>query len=257
IAAGAHIIPVPLDEEGLSVEAGIQRCADARLAYVSPSHQHPLGITMSLTRRLELLEWANHTTAWILEDDYDSEYRYVSRPLAALQSLDREQRVIYMGTFSKVMFPALRLGYLVVPPDLVDAFVSARALVDRHSSMPEQAVLTDFITEGHFARHIRRMRTLYAERQGVLLRESERMLTGLLDVRPAETGMHVIGWLPDGVDDKHASRQAQTYGIEATPLSAYGLEPQPRGGLLLGYAAVNEREIQQGVQQLALALRFG
>src|SRR5262249_4356701 len=155
---------------------------DARLAYVAPSHQYPLGVTLSLPRRLALLDWAQRGDAWVVEDDYDSEFRYTGRPLAALQGLDRTGRVLYLGTFSKVLFPALRLGYLVVPPDLVDAFTAARAATDRQAATLTQAVVTDFIDEGHFLRHLRRMRTLYAERQEVLLRAARREWGGLLEV---------------------------------------------------------------------------
>ncbi|MDQ4106850.1 MAG: PLP-dependent aminotransferase family protein, partial [Actinomycetota bacterium] len=156
---------------------------------------------MSLPRRLRLLEWAKRTGARIVEDDYDSEYRYSGRPLEALQGLDSGGRVIYVGTFSKVLFPSLRLGYLVVPENLVDAFCAARALSDRHAPVVEQAVLTDFIVEGHFSRHMRRMRTLYTERQAALVEAAGRKLAGILEVRPAEAGMHLVGWLPEGADD--------------------------------------------------------
>ncbi|HEX2181005.1 MAG TPA: PLP-dependent aminotransferase family protein [Rubrobacteraceae bacterium] len=254
-AAGSRIVPVPVDGEGLKVSVGTQRAADARLACVSPSHQYPLGATMSLSRRLELLAWASRAGAWVLEDDYDSEYRYTGRPLEALQGLDPEGRVIYLGTFSKVLSPALRLGYLVVPPDLVDPFTAARELADRHSPSVEQAVLVRFMAEGHFARHLRRMRTLYAGRQEALVEAASRELPGLLDVRPAEAGMHLVGWLPEGVDDREAARRAEARGVEAAALSLYGIEPPQRGGLLLGYAAVGEAEIRAGVRRLAAALR--
>jgi GntR family transcriptional regulator/MocR family aminotransferase len=254
LGAGARLIPVPVDAEGLDIEAGKLRGPEARLIYVTPSHQYPYGVTMSLPRRLALLEWANRADAWVLEDDYDSEYRYAGRPLAALQGLDREGRVIYLGTFSKVLFPALRLGYLVVPPDLVEAFVAARALVDRHCPTLDQAALADFIADGHFARHIRRMRALYAERQAILVEAAQQELAGVLEVQPAESGMHVVGWLPAGVDDAEASHQAAAHGVEAPPLSSYSLEPLRRGGLLLGYTAVGEPEIREGVRRLAKAL---
>ncbi len=208
IAAGIRLAPVPVDAEGLDVRRGARAAPGARLVYVTPSHQYPLGVTMSLNRRLALLEWASASGAWILEDDYDSEYRYAGRPLAALQGLDTAGRVIYVGTFSKVLFPALRLGYLVVPPELVDAFVAARALADRHSPSVTQAALADFIDGGHFARHVRRTRALYAERQAALVRAAQRTLGGLLEVAPAEAGMHLMGWLPVGVDDRVAARAA-------------------------------------------------
>jgi GntR family transcriptional regulator/MocR family aminotransferase len=255
LAAGARLVAVPGDGEGLDVAAGIARCPAARLVYVSPSHQYPLGVTMSLKRRLALLEWASHAGAWVLEDDYDSEYRYVGRPLAALQGLDTAGRVIYLGTFSKVLFPALRLGYLVVPPDLVEAFTAARMLADRHSPSMDQAVLAEFLAQGHFARHIRRMRVLYAERQAALVEAAQRELGGLLEVRPTEAGMHLVGWLPAGVDDKIASQRAKLYDVEAPPLSSYSSEPLERGGLVLGYAGVDADEIAAGTRRLAKALR--
>ena len=257
--AGARLVPVPVDDDGLDVAAGTQREAGARMAYVTPSHQYPLGPTMGLSRRLELLRWASGAGAWVVEDDYDGEYRYGGRPLEALQGLDTEGRVVYVGTFSKVLFPALRLGYVVVPPDLVDAFVAARELSDRHSPVIEQAVLADFIAEGHFARHVRRMRSLYASRQAALVEAAKGELLGLLDLGPAETGMHLVGSLPWGMDDREASRRAASYGVEAPPISAYALRDTPyhdvtRPGLLLGYAALTEAEILEGVRRLAAAL---
>ncbi len=254
IGAGARLAAVPVDREGLNVAAGVERAPGARLAYVAPSHQYPIGVTMSFARRMALIRWAAEAGAWILEDDYDSEYRYTGRPLEALQGLDPEERVVYIGTFSKVLFPALRLGYLVVPPDLVDAFTAARELTDRHPPTVEQAILSDFITGGHFARHLRRMRLLYAKRQATLIEAADRELFGLLDVRPADAGMHLVGWLPEGVDDREASRHALERGVEATAVSLYGTAPDKRGGLMLGYPAVDEDEIRAGVRRLASAL---
>jgi GntR family transcriptional regulator/MocR family aminotransferase len=254
-SAGAQLVPVPLDAEGLRVAVGVERCANARLAYVTPSHQFPLGVTMSLSRRLALLDWARRAGAWLLEDDYDSEYRYTGRPLPALQGLDTDGRTIYLGTFSKVLFPSLRLGYLVVPADLADAFIAARALADRHPPSLEQAALADFIVEGHFARHIRRTRALYAERRLALLEAAQRQLAGLLELHPAEAGMHLVGWLPEDLDDAAAAQRASRAGVDAPALSSYALETVSRGGLLLGYAAVDEGEIRQGIQRLGAALR--
>ncbi len=252
--SGTRLVPVPVDEEGLVVAAGVEREPGARLACVTPSHQYPLGLTMSLARRLELLGWAGRTGAWVIEDDYDSEYRFAGRPLEALQGLDTEGSVVYIGTFSKVLFPALRLGYLVVPPDLVDAFTAARELTDRHAPTVEQAVLTEFIAGGHFARHLRRMRALYAGRQEMLLGEISRELSGLLDARPAGSGMHLVGWLPEGVDDADASRRAANRGVEAPPISLYRIRAEGQGGLMLGYAAVDGTHTRDGVRRLAKAL---
>jgi GntR family transcriptional regulator / MocR family aminotransferase len=255
IGAGAKLVPVPVDAEGLDVSAGALRGPDARMVYVSPSHQYPLGATMSLARRVALLEWASRSGAWIIEDDYDSEYRYSGRPLAALQGLDKEGLVVYLGTFSKVLFPSLRLGYLVVPPDMVDVFVNARAVLSRFSPSMEQAALTDFIVEGHFARHIRRMRALYAERQAALVEAAARELNGLLEVKPHEAGMHLVGWLAEGVDDNTVSEEALRQGVDAQALSQFGMEHTGRGALILGYAGYDERQIRVAVRKLASALR--
>jgi GntR family transcriptional regulator / MocR family aminotransferase len=251
IAAGVHLAPVPVDHEGLQVESGIASAPGARAVYVTPSHQYPTGVTMSLTRRLALLEWAQRSGGWIIEDDYDSEYRYTGRPLSSLQGLDTSDRVIYIGTFSKVLFPALRLGYLVAPPAVVDAFARLRALTDRQSPTIDQAVLADFITEGHFARHIRRMRVLYGERQALLVDAAGRELAGLIEITDAEAGLHVVGWLPAGVDDRAVSQAAAAAGVDAQPLSANALSPLARGGLVLGYAALDEAAIYEGVRRLA------
>ncbi len=253
LGAGARLMPVPIDAEGLDVEAGKARGPEARLAFVTPSHQCPLGVTMSLKRRLALLEWAREAGAWVIEDDYDSEYRYVGRPLAALQGLDTAGRVIYSGTFSKVLCPALRLGYLVVPRDLIDAFVTARLFADMHPPLLEQVALTEFMTEGHFARHIRRMRMLYAERQAALV-EAARPLSDWLDVRPSEAGMHLLAWLPGGSDDQAIAQLAEQHQVITHPLSRYCMAPSERRALLLGYAAVSLPAIREGVRRLATAL---
>jgi GntR family transcriptional regulator/MocR family aminotransferase len=254
VAAGARVVGVPLDAEGLSVDAGIARAPNARLVYVSPSHQFPAGMTMSLARRLTLLDWARRSGAWILEDDYDSEFRYASRPLSALQGIDVDGVVIYTGTFSKVLFPALRLGYLVAPPALVDAFVAARLFSDTHAPIGDQAVLAEFLTEGHFERHVRRMRSLYHERQQLLIDSATQELTPALTIGASEAGMHVVGWLAPGMDDRRASRQAARHGVDAIAISAFALEPPARGGLVLGYSHVAPSEIRSGVRKLRKAL---
>jgi GntR family transcriptional regulator/MocR family aminotransferase len=254
IAAGAQLMPVLVDNEGLQVESGMATAPQARAVYVTPSHQYPTGATLSLARRLALLEWAQRTGAWIIEDDYDSEYRYTGRPLSSLHGLDAAERVIYIGTFSKVLFPALRLGYLVAPQAMVDAITRLRALTDRQSPTVDQAVLADFISEGHFARHIRRMRVLYGERQSLLVDGVRRQLGGCLEIVDAEAGLHVVGWLPPGVDDREISQAAAAVGIDAQPLTANALAPLARGGLVLGYAALDEAAIQEGVRRLCKAL---
>jgi GntR family transcriptional regulator/MocR family aminotransferase len=254
LAAGAKVVSIPVDDEGFDLATALQRSGKARLVYVTPSHQFPLGVTMSLSRRLMLLEWARRSGALIIEDDYNSEFRYAGRPLASLQGLDDDGRVIYVGTFSKTIFPSLRLGCIVVPKGLIEAFTAARALVDRHSPSLDQAILADFIDEGHFTRHIRKMRSLYAERQHVLVEAAQKYLPGLLEVAPAAAGMHLVGWLPSKISDRAASEKAASCGVEAAPLSAYSANLLQRGGLVLGYAAVNARQIKTGVRRLAQAL---
>jgi GntR family transcriptional regulator/MocR family aminotransferase len=253
-STGARLVPVPIDGEGFDLHTARKRSRRARLVYVTPSHQFPLGVTMSLARRLKLLEWARDRDAFVVEDDYNSEFRYSGRPLASLQGLDRDGRVIYLGTFSKTIFPALRLGYLVVPANLIEVFAAARALTDLHSPSLEQAVLAEFIAERHFARHIRRMRGIYEERQQILVEEARKNLKGGLEVAPAEAGMHLIGWLPRGIDDRDVARRARAANLQIAPLSAYCLDQKLRGGLLLGYTAFNDRLIRQGVKKLARAL---
>lgn len=254
-ATGARLIPAPIDREGVNVRAATERHANPRLIYVTPSHQYPLGMTLTLSRRLALLEAASKAGAWVIEDDYDSEFRYVGKPLAALQGLDSEQRVIYVGTLSKVLFPSICIGYIIAPPDLFDALVAARSLAGRQSPMLEQASLADFICQGHFARHIRKMRALYAERQQALMNAGKRELEGLLDIQQSDAGMHLIGWLPEGIDDREASSAASAAGVEVTPLSAYSIKPQQRGALRLGFTGYRPREILHATRKLATALR--
>lgn len=255
LAAGGELVPVPVDEEGLSVAEGRRRAPRARMACVAPSHQYPLGVTMSLRRRLELLEWARTADAFVLEDDYDSEYRYTGRPLAALQGLDSDGRVIYVGTMSKIMFPGLRLGYMVVPEHLVDAFVAVRRVSDTHPPMLAQPALAEFIADGSLAQHIRRMRALYAERQARFLVLARELLDGLLELRPSEAGMHLVGWLPSWVDDRAVSAAAAGLGIEAPALSSFYRHEPPRRGLVLGYAGLAEAEMRSGLEKLARAIR--
>ena len=229
------------------------------MACITPSHQYPLGTVMSLPRRLALLDWAAAAGAWILEDDYDSEYRYGGKPLSALQGLDRQGRVIYIGSFSKVLFASLRIGYLVVPDALVEPLVRARAVLDDHPSLIMQPALAAFIEEGHFAAHVRRMRTLYGERQTVLLQAAAQHLEGLLDLAPDQAGLHLVAGLAPALaarmSDQEASARAAQAGLAAPALADYFIGPPSRQGLVLGYAAYEEKEIIEGVRKLAEVLQ--
>jgi GntR family transcriptional regulator/MocR family aminotransferase len=254
LAAGAIVTPVPVDGEGLDLAAGQQAQPNARMVYVTPSHQYPMGVTMSLTRRLALIDWARQQAAWIIEDDYDSEYRYQGRPLSSLQGLDEAGRVLYIGTFSKVLFPALRLGYLVVPTALVDGLHTVLRTMQHYLPGVEQAVLTDFMVEGHFARHIRQMRLLYGERQQILLDVAGRELGSQLEIGPSEAGLHVTGRLATGLDDLRVSAQALRLGIETPALSTYALRRLEQGGLVLGYAGLTVEQIKAGMRVLRRVL---
>ncbi len=249
-ANGAVIVPVSVDAEGFDLVEAVQQSGAAKLVYITPSHQYPTGVTMSLARRLNLLEWARKNSAWIIEDDYNSEFRYAGRPLASLQNLDNSGRVIYVGTFSKTIFPALRLGCVIVPKNLIEIFTAARSLSDWHSPIFEQAILADFIAEGHFARHLRRMRTLYEKRQNILVTEAERNLRGLLKVSKAPSGMHLIGWLTEGFNEIEVAEKASKNGLNVTPLSSYCIKNNLPPGIILGYTGFDEKQIVQGVGKL-------
>jgi len=247
---GCQMVPVPVDEEGLKVSAGIKLYRYARAAAVTPSHQYPLGVTMSASRRFQLLEWAEASGSWIFEDDYDSEYRYESRPIAALQGLDSHSRVIYIGTFSKVLFPALRLGYLVIPPDLVDNFIAVRRAMDLGPPGFLQSVLVDFIREGHFSRHIRRMRTLYAERRNVLVKCLEQEFGSSVQVRGGEAGMHLVVTFTKKIQDRELAQNAAGQNLWVLALSpCYLVEPKPTG-FVLGFGSTPVEEIPIAVRSL-------
>jgi len=253
-AVGGSVCPVPVDAEGLNLEAGIKRWPPPRLVYVTPGHQFPLGVTMSLSRRLSLLEWARRARVIIFEDDYDSEYRYSGRPIPALQGLDQASVVIFAGSFSLVMFPSLRLGYVVVPPDMVDIFAAAASVSTHHPPLIDQAILCDFMQEGHFARHVRRMRQLYAERLAVLIEAARSRLGDLLEIGDVEAGLRTVGWLRHGISAERVAQAAAERDVEVVPLSRYGSGRSPRNGLVLGFAAVDKRELRRGVEELARAL---
>jgi GntR family transcriptional regulator/MocR family aminotransferase len=253
LGAGARPVPVPVDGEGLDVAAGMRRAPEARLAYVTPSHQFPLGVLMGLPRRLALLKWAAAARAWILEDDYDSEFRYGTRPIPCLHGLDVDGRVVYLGTFSKTLFPTLRLGFIIVPPDLRERLVAARRAFDLSPPSLNQIVLADFLAEGHFERHLRRMRSAYAERLEALRDSARRHCDGALRLRPVHAGLHAAADLGDA-DDAAVHEEAAARGIEATPLSMYYSEPGAANGLVLGFGAVRPDTIGEGMERLAAAI---
>jgi GntR family transcriptional regulator/MocR family aminotransferase len=247
--AGARIVPVPVDEDGLDVAAGMARGPDARAAYITPSHQYPLGMIMSAPRRLQLLEWARRQGAWLIEDDYDSEYRYDGQGLSSLQGLDGDARVIYIGTFSKVLFPSLRVGYLVLPKDLVPRFRRLRGAMDISQEPFHQAVLAELIREGHYARHLRRMRGIYSERRQAL----ERELTGLR-ISGDNAGMHLVVLLGAKARDHEIALRAAAKGISVIPLSSCFNGKPARRGLILGYGSTRLSEIPEAVRRLKSVL---
>jgi GntR family transcriptional regulator/MocR family aminotransferase len=254
IAAGARTVAVPVDGEGIDVAAGAALAADARLAYVTPSHQYPLGVTLSLARRLELLAWAKDAEAWILEDDYDSELRYDGRPLASMQGIDESGRVIYVGTFNKILFPAVRAAYLVLPKGLVEPFIRAKALADGFTSPFVQAVLGDFLGEGHFSAHLRRVRELYRERRDAFVKAAARHLPPHAVLGPAEAGVHVAVHLPEGSDDRRLSERARRDGLALPALSAHSIESAARG-LLVHFGHVPAAELDSAMRRLAGVLK--
>jgi GntR family transcriptional regulator/MocR family aminotransferase len=251
---GAKIVPVPVDERGLSVSAGLKACDRPAGMYLTPAHQFPLGMTMSLERRMEVLRCAARAGAFVIEDDYDSEYRFEGRPVPALQSLDQGQNVILTGSFSKLLFPSLRLGYVVLPPSLVDYFLAFRFQTDFRSLNLDQAVLCDFIEGGHLGRHVRRMRDLYAGRLATLVEGGRRHLKGLLEISGVRSGLYTAAFLKNGMSSRQAETAAAGHGVEAVALDRYTLRrPDPKG-VLLGFAAFDEATIRKGVVRLAAAL---
>jgi GntR family transcriptional regulator/MocR family aminotransferase len=253
-AAGLKVVGVPVDGMGLRVSEGKAKAPEARFAFISPSHQFPLAVTLTLERRAELLEWVTENDAWIIEDDYDSEYRYASRPLPALQGQDHAGRVIYIGTFTKVLYPGLRLGYIVVPETLVDVFLATRRFTDIQPPTLEQLVLTDFITEGHFERHIRRLRVIGRERAEALASAIQAKAGPWLRVDQPAGGLHTVAWLRDVIDPDEAQRRAASVDVDVRPLSLYALTHDAPPGLVLGFGNVNAWEIDRGVERLARVL---
>nr|WP_191265607.1 PLP-dependent aminotransferase family protein [Comamonas sp. JC664] len=254
LAAGGFPAPVPVDSEGLDVSEGIARARHARVVMVAPSHQYPLGATLSLVRRMALLKWAERTRSVIIEDDYDSEFRHRGRPLTALQGLDEAGCVVYVGTFSKSMFPGLRLGFFVAPPTLVDAFASTRAAFPAPASALEQAALAVFIEEGHFARHLRRMRVAYWERGEALLEALRADCAGALTPRDCDTGMQLTASLAAPLSDVSVRDEAARRGVEVAALSEYAFSRRREAGLVFGFGCVRPEALREGTRTLARAL---
>lgn len=254
LASSARIVPVPVDEEGMNPDAAPPGEDPPRLIYCTPSHQYPLSVTMSLKRRLALLQKANEVGAWILEDDYDSEFRYAGRPLSSLQGLDRTGGVIYMGTMAKTLFPAIRIGYLVVPDNMVEACLRAIRVTGQNPPAIVQAAVADFMHEGHFSAHIRRMRALYAERRDLLIDALESKLGGRIRPARPDGGMQLPAFLPEGVSDDDATAAADRHKVLTTAVSHFYLTQRKRHALYLGFAGVPEKLIEPGVERLSAAL---
>jgi GntR family transcriptional regulator/MocR family aminotransferase len=253
-AAGMKLCPIPVDGHGIDVKAGIRLAPDARAVFVTPSHQFPTGVALSMARRLELLAWARDSGAWIIEDDYASEFRYGGRPLASLQGLDDGERVIYIGTLNKALFPGLRLGYAVVPRPLLREFVTNRYLMDRQPSTLCQAVVTEFMQEGHFAGHIRRMRVLYREQRDALVSALVRRLGDRLTVDAPDQGMHLVAYTRKGISDTAMERSAREVGVIVRATSRMYVKAPPRSGLMLGFCGYPRRTIETAVARLAKAV---
>ena len=253
-AAGVRLTPVPVDRHGLVVSAGIAAAPDARAAFVTPSHQYPLGVALSMGRRLELIAWARAAGAWIIEDDHASEFRFAGAPLPSLQGLEGGERVIYAGTFNKAIFPGLRLGYLVAPRALVHAMAETRRLADRQPSTLTQAIAVDFLESGQFAAHIRRRRLAYKVQRDTLASALHRRLGHILEPNVPDQGMHLVAYLKDGRSDLEAELKAEAKGLVARAISPLYQEAKPRTGLILGFTGFRPNAMDDGVARLAAAL---
>ncbi len=255
-AAGIKPCPIPVDADGMDVDWATRRHPKARLAYVTPAHQAPLGMSLPLPRRLALLAWARRKNAWIFEDDYDSEYRYFGKPLPPLQSLDENVPVLYAGCFSKTLFPALRVAYLVVPAQLVAAFTAARSVTSRYPPLLDQLVLAEFMSEGHYARHLRRMRQLYAQRRALLVELLDKRLAGKLEILDNPTGLNLACWLAPGISEAGALERCRDAGLVIQTLGHYSMakEKPLRAGLLLGFASLTPSMLRVATDKLARAL---
>ncbi len=250
-ANGGTVYPVPVDQEGMCIEAATVNHPVPRLIVTSPSRHYPLGPALSLERRQALLHFARQSGSWIVEDDYDNEFRYAGASLPAVFGLDGDGRTFHLGTFSKILLPSFRLGYLVVPRDLSDAFAKARAILDRHASLIEQMVLSEFMLRGLFTSHVRRMRGLYRARQSQLIEGLNALFGRTLPLAATETGVHVTVRLTEQADDQRLVRAAAERAVVIRPLSPYYVSRRRQQGLLFGFAAFNAAEIGQGIARLA------
>jgi GntR family transcriptional regulator/MocR family aminotransferase len=248
---------IPVDEQGLIVDAGRRRAPRAKAVFVTPSHQFPSGVAMSMVRRLELLAWARQSGAFIIEDDYTSEFRYSGPPLASLQGLDRSEQVIYVGTLNKALFPGLRIGYAAVPRALLRAFVGARYLIDRQPATLQQVVVSEFMQQGHFAAHIRRMRQLYREQRDALAETLTRRAGERLDAALPDQGMHLVAYLRDGVSDIEMEAAARRDGIIVRAVSRFYRSARPRQGLVLGFSGFPRQLIVPAAAKLARLVAAG
>ncbi|MBO6562532.1 MAG: PLP-dependent aminotransferase family protein [Nisaea sp.] len=253
-AAGGELVPLPIDSDGLDVAAGLADAPDFRLAFVTPLHQQPLGVTMSLERRFALLNAAENADAWIIEDDYDGEFYYGTHPIPTLKSIDHADRVFYVGTFSKTLFPALRLGYILAPPSFIGILNHLFNTWLPSAPLNSQAIVAGFMDEGHFATHLRRMRRIYTERYQVLMRCASELLDGLLTLKPTDTGLHTTGRLASGLAENTIAEAANDAGITVTPFGRYAMTPLDKTGLVLGFSGVPPEDIEQGVRGLARIL---
>ncbi|VFT17932.1 GntR family transcriptional regulator [Pseudomonas aeruginosa] len=252
LATGAEVRGVPVDAEGLRVDLLPD---NAKLVYVTPSHQFPLGMPMSLERRLQLLDWAQHHRALIIEDDYDSEYRFDGRSLESLRSLDRNGQVAYLGTFSKTLFPELRLGYLLPPASLREAVLAARKLIDRHSETLQQRALALFIQRGDFARHTRRLQREYAQRRGRLLERLHGDLSPWLEALPAVAGIHLAARCREPLDVLRIARHLRQQGLEVGTLPPFYAETPAQAGFLFGFGCIERDDIDPALDLLRAELR--
>lgn len=252
---GMHVHAIPSDDEGMQVSDIMKNYAESRLVYTAPSHQFPLGGTLSLARRFALLDWAAQQEKWIFEDDYNSEFRYGTHPIQALQGLDQKQRVIYSGTFSKMMFPEFRLGFMVVPEALIDAFSLAKYYTDTRSSYLEQVALTLFLQEGHYARHVRKVRKACEERQQALIAAIQHFLADVLTIQPTDSGIHLVCWLKAPWTEQNFIAQCVAMDLAVQPLSRYCQIPFKKAAILFGYAAHTPEEIWENIEKLALKMK--